>query len=192
MKSAKGILMLLEAGADFNAAHKGKDGNTALYLLVDHRRLPVLRELAAAGWLAVADFELPGHIDDDQPDETVFDLIKRKWHVEDEEKDETFWKAPLNADAQEMLSLLTGYQELWNQQTRKVIVARLEVQLIPELAELVVSFIDGGKDKLKLSAVSRTRIQHATRRGIKRAPHTYCTAAAAAAAAVDSGSSAAV
>ena len=46
-ESADGILMLHEAGADFDAAHPG--GLTALWNLRNYTSWQVLRELAAAG-----------------------------------------------------------------------------------------------------------------------------------------------
>ncbi len=127
---AKGILTLLDAGADFDSTNES--GWTALYQLCFHSRLQVLRELSEAGWLEVANIELPG-----RGGETPIAYLQRKLLEE-----------PDDADVAEMLELLSAQKKLWRTAARPVILAQLGVheQLIFELAELIVSYIDGGKD----------------------------------------------
>jgi len=123
-EAAQGILMLLEADADLDAPHER--GWTALYGLCKRLRFKVIRELANTRWLAAASVDLPG-----RNGETSIALLHRK-----------LFKTPGDASAVEMLELLTSQKNLW-----PAIHAQLGVheQLIPELAELIVSFIDGGK-----------------------------------------------
>jgi hypothetical protein len=127
--SAKGILVLLEAGADFDAMHE--HSRTALYQLCDNVRLQVLREISEAGWLVMANLDLPG-----MGGETPIECLQAKL-VENSD----------DADAAEMLELFSAQKDIWTACARPTILAQLGVheQLIPELAELIVSYIDGGK-----------------------------------------------
>ncbi len=127
--SAKGILELLNAGADLDATQP--DGFTALYLLCSNSRLQALRELSDAGWLEMANIDLPG-----RNGETPMACLQRKLR-----------EKPGDAVAKEMIELLSAQKDHWSLFVRPAILAQLGVheQLIPELAELIVSFIDGGK-----------------------------------------------
>ncbi len=130
LMSAKGILLLLEAGADFDATHP--EGWTALYQLCHFSRLQVLRELSEAGWLEMANIDLPG-VGGEMP----IAYLQRKLR-----------EKPDDADVAEMLELLSAQKKLWRNSVRSAVSATLtsHEQLIPELAELVVSYIDGGKE----------------------------------------------
>jgi len=127
--SAKDILMLLETGADFDAAHP--HGWTALYSLCYYSRLQVLRELTEPGWLAVAHINLVG-VEGKTPIALLQQALRDK---------------PDDGDVMEMLELLSGNMQLWHISVRHALLAQLGIhdQLIPDLVELIVSFIDGGK-----------------------------------------------
>ncbi len=127
--SAKGILMLLNAGADLDATQP--DGCTALHQLCVNSRLHVLRELSDAGWLEIANIDLPG-----RNGETPIVCLQRKLR-----------EKPGSGDVKEMIELLTAQKKLWLTDIRPALLAQLGVheQLIPELAEMIVSYIDGGK-----------------------------------------------
>ncbi len=129
MNSAKGILMLLDAGADLDATHPR--GWTVLYQLCYFSRLEVLRELSEAGWLEMANIDLPG-----VGGETPIAYLQRKLR-----------EKPDDSDATEMLELLSAQKDLWASDVRPAILAQLGVHepLIPVLAEMMVSYIDGGK-----------------------------------------------
>ncbi len=130
LDSAGGVILLLQAGADFDASHP--QGQTALYRLCNNARLQLMRELTAAGWLEMADLNLPG-----VGGETPIACLQRKLAA-----------ASSDGALAEMCELLSVLKKLWTNRVRPSILAQLGVheQLIPELAELIASYIDGGKD----------------------------------------------
>jgi hypothetical protein len=123
--AAAGILTLLERGADLDMWHPM--GWTAMALLVDYKRVRVLRELSDAGWLASANLEVPGPYG-----ETPVQQLQRMQQA-----------APNDADIVEILDILAAQGTYWTQYGRPAIVAELGVheQLVPELAELVASYV---------------------------------------------------
>jgi hypothetical protein len=123
--SAAGIIVLLEAGADLDS-----DSRTALWLLCNNARVQVLRELAAGGWLESANLDLP-----DEEGETPMACLQRQ-----------FVSKPGDAELLEMVELLSMQKQGWGKM-RAATVALLSVhkQMAPDLAELVVSYIDGGQ-----------------------------------------------
>jgi hypothetical protein len=116
----KSILFLLDAGADLDTLHS--TGCTALYHLCKLKHVEILRTLSNAGWLESAHLDMP---------------IALLQHMLSEK--------PADNDVAEMLELLVAQKQHWKMHVRAAVVAELTVheQLVPELAELIVSFMDG-------------------------------------------------
>ena len=131
-KTAAAVILLLEARADFEASHP--HGETALWTLCNNASALMLRELSKAGWLDTVDFDLPG-VNGEAP----IACLKRKLAA-----------LPGSASDEkslEMIELLSAMKQRWQQLNRPLVLALLEEheQLVPDLAELIVSYIDGGK-----------------------------------------------
>jgi hypothetical protein len=128
--SAQGVMSLLEAGADLDATHP--NGHTVLYFLCKHKRLQVLRELSNAGWLQNADLEVPAY-----KGRTPMQQLKHQ-----------LAKQPTDTDVIEMIELLATQRRTWQLSARPAVLAELTIheQLVPELAELIVSFLDQASD----------------------------------------------
>jgi hypothetical protein len=117
--SAKGLLMLLDAGADLDA--------TAIYYLCIRGRIQVLRELSIAGRLQVTDLDTP------------LQRFRRTLNRE--------FPKSYTLSTQMVFQLLWSEQRHWHGHVRVAVLALLSSHdsLVPDLAELIVSFIDGGR-----------------------------------------------
>jgi hypothetical protein len=113
--SAKGILMLLDAGANLDTS--------AIYYLCSHNLLQVLHELSMADRLQVMDLKKPTR-QYKRDSSSALDTRTRKEMI---------------------LQLLWTEQRHWHKHVRPAVLALLgsHDSLVPDLAELVVSFIDG-------------------------------------------------
>jgi hypothetical protein len=130
--SAAGLLLLLEAGADLNAPQVV--GNTAVYLLCEHFKLDVLRELAAAGWLEVADLDQPGW-EGELPLDYLRQALSKEKNGRNQEKNRS------------VIELLETQKARWQTHARPTLLRELtaHAQLIPDIAETIVAYIDGRK-----------------------------------------------
>lgn len=128
LDSAAGVLLLLDAGAELDESHS--EGMPAWWLLSRISRAQVLRELLMAGRLDVVHISLPG-----PNKQTLRTCLQHKLAT-----------APHDPNVRELVELLALVQQQWHATTRPLLVSMLSVheQLVPHLAELIVSFIDGG------------------------------------------------
>jgi hypothetical protein len=127
ISSAQGIIRLLEAGADLDARTLGL-GQTVVHLLCDRKLEQILHELSVAGWLQAVNLDAT-----DQDGQTPSDILNRMLKA-----------TPCNDTARQMLQLLWTEKKHWREDIRPALIALLtsHEQLVPELAELVVSFVD--------------------------------------------------
>jgi hypothetical protein len=123
--ASTGILLLLELGADLDAPHPSR--HTALYQLCIYLRVQMLRDLANAGWLVSANLDMIGYNND-----TITQMLERMLH-----------RRPSDTRATEMVDILSTQRRIWRE-ARPTVLAELTAHesLIPDLAELIVSFID--------------------------------------------------
>lgn len=126
-----GIVMLLEAGADLCMPHP--QGQTALWHLCSNKRLMLLQKLAAAGWLQNAELSAP--------------LAHAR---------ELLAAMPGAQEQREVVELLSAQQQLWPEIIRPAVIATLTAhdQLVPELAELIVSYLDVDQRKPAAAAAA--------------------------------------
>jgi hypothetical protein len=124
LTSATGLVFLLEAGADLDASHSDAKA-TVLHVLCTNKRKQVLCELSEKGWLGMS-----SHI------ESAIQLLKSML-VEN----------PTDAEVKCILQLLFSDQQHWMSHGRPAVTALLCTweQLVPDIAELIVSYIDGGR-----------------------------------------------
>jgi hypothetical protein len=123
LTSATGLLLLLEAGADLDARHP--ESKTVLHVLCTNKRRQVLCELSEKGWLCMS------HI------EPAVALLKGM-----------LLKDPLaDVEAKHLLQLLLLEKQHWMHHGRPAVKALLSTwdQLVPDVAEIIVSYIDGGR-----------------------------------------------
>jgi hypothetical protein len=118
---ANGIVFLLEAGADLDAAHP--KSRTVLHLLCVNKRRQVLRELSDKGWLGMSRVE------------SSMELLKGM-----------LLKDPADMEAKHLLQVLSSEKTHWRHHGRPAVIALLCIweQLVPDISELIVSYIDGG------------------------------------------------
>lgn len=120
ISSAKGLVMLLEAGATLDAG--------CVQALCEHNCVQALRELSSGGWLQLVNMKLI-----DQGDETPMQQLLQ-----------TDLGDCQNEHAQQqMLQLLSTEEKCWHSHVRPAVLALLgcHEQLIPDLADLIVSYI---------------------------------------------------
>jgi hypothetical protein len=122
--SATGLLLLLEAGADLDAdALSNPTAWTALSLLCSFKCTQAIRELSAKGWLLMSNVE---------------QAIRQLKNMQ--------VKEPADVDVQHLLQLLLSEKKHWLHYGRAAVTALLSSldQFVPDLTEIVVSYIDGG------------------------------------------------
>ena len=126
-----GVRMLLEAGADLSESHPR--GETAVWHLCSNKNLVVLQQLAAAGWLESADVVAP--------------LVRAR-------ELQTSW--PGDNQLRHIIELLSSQQQVWPTITQPALVAHLSVpeQLVPELANLIASYLDVGQSNVASAAAA--------------------------------------
>jgi len=124
---AKGIHCLLHAGADLDATNK--TGWVVLYALCNHASSNILGDLIEAGWLDTANIDIRG-VGEATPTQLLQSKLQR---------------TPRNAEVREKLQLLSAVSQNWLSYIRPAMFAELDThkQLVPDIAAIIVSFIDG-------------------------------------------------
>jgi hypothetical protein len=126
-------LQLLEYGADINA--QDSKGNSMLHLLCENLKLYEVRELGKKGWLAGCDFAL-----ENQAGETVLQAAQLKQltlHVR------RITSAP-TADA--LVMFVQAQEEVWQQHVRPAMHSAVAEQILLEVAELAMQYVDGSNE----------------------------------------------
>jgi hypothetical protein len=121
-----GPLLLLQQGADIDA--RSDDGTTCAHAIASKGNLPAAEALADAGWFAAADLTLLNN-----KGETALQIAQRKLaeHPDEEHR-------------QVIYDLLRDHAALWTEEARPLIHQWLSHSLlIPDLAHVVLSFVDG-------------------------------------------------
>lgn len=129
MQSACGIIRLLEAGADLDDS---LCISTPLWTLCRYTRVQVLRELIVAGWLDTNNLQVSMGMVDSTPMEYLQSQFDSR-------------KEGVAAASKEMYELLYQQQQRWNSMIRPRLFSLLSTheQLIPDLAQVVLSYIEG-------------------------------------------------
>jgi len=127
--SACSLRLLLQHGADINA--QDQDGNTLMHHLIHNKVLRVIQNLieeADVGALDLFVLDGAGH--------TLADLAAFK-HAEE----------PHDRNAQQIHRLLCAQTQTWYSRIRPVVLSFLAEPLIPDLARLVLEYLDGSGRK---------------------------------------------
>jgi len=123
-----GPLLLLKHGADIDA--RGSDGYTAAHYLAELGHRAVLLGLADGGWLLTADLTLLSNAG-----ESALQVAQRK-----------LTEQPEDSSRREIVELLREQAALWQSQARPLLHSLLSHSLLlPDLADIVLSYIDGQK-----------------------------------------------
>lgn len=119
-----GVIMLLEAGADLLGS-RDNHSQTPLWRLCTHKSVEVIRDLVRYGWLDIV------------PLDACITHVRSMIETQEEEH--------VDQNTKEILELLSSQRHNWQRNTRSAVVATLTCheQLIPDIAECVVSYIDG-------------------------------------------------
>jgi hypothetical protein len=126
---AVGPLLLLEHGVDMDARHD--NGTICAHAIAMGGNLPLAEALADAGWLAAADLTLLNNAS-----ETALQIAQRK-----------LAENPNEGSRRMIYDLLRDHATLWANEARPVVHRWLSHSLlIPDLAYVVLSFVDG-KDR---------------------------------------------
>jgi ankyrin repeat protein len=121
-----GPLLLLRRGADIDA--RSDIGTTCAHAIASGGNHPLASALADGGWLAAADLTLLNNTG-----ETALQIAQRKRDVN-----------PLDANCQVICDLLRDHAALWPNVARPLVRQWLSHSLlIPDLAHVVLSFVDG-------------------------------------------------
>jgi ankyrin repeat protein len=123
--SVVGPLMLLQRGADIDA--RSNDGTTCAHAIARSGNAALAEALADAGWLAAADLTLLSH-----RGETALQMAQRRLKTEG------------GANRRTVRNLLIQQPAIWKTQVRPLVHQCLSHSfLIPDLAHMVLSFVDG-------------------------------------------------
>jgi ankyrin repeat protein len=121
-----GPLLLLQRGADIDA--RTDDGTTCAHAIASKGNLPLAEALADAGWLAAADLTLINNAS-----ETALQIAQRKLAANS-----------ADGNRQVICDLLRDNAALWTTKARPLVHRWLSHSLlIPDLAHVVLSFVDG-------------------------------------------------
>jgi hypothetical protein len=126
LKSIHGLLLLLMHGADIDA--RDEAGKTAVHWLVEGAHLDMLEGLVDAGWLLVADLTQRNNAG-----ETPLQVAQRQHGAQ-----------PMDVQRLVICDLLHVTEKLWTAKARPLVHRWLSHSLlIPDLAHVVLSFVDG-------------------------------------------------
>jgi hypothetical protein len=126
IKSACGLQLLIRCGADIHATNK--QGQTMMHSLIQNKKLSIIEQLLEGGleWL-----------DCFQPDkkgETIIALAEK-----------AVQERPNDQDSKEIKQMVKVHAQTWRKHVRPLLHSALSHSLLlPELAAMVVDYLDGG------------------------------------------------
>lgn len=128
--SAGGMLPLFSHGADLNA--QDNDGNSLVHLLVKRKALVVLQNLLSSDQVDRVAWFLANSAGQTATDLAADQLAQRDAAPDRDQLDE-FW----------MHRLLLASQKTWTAYSRPIVQGAVESVLVPDLAALVLGYVDG-------------------------------------------------